>query len=164
MAVQLYPGSEVQRGDLCAFFQGSCGARTNVYSITYSLYFVDPGPPESEVLIGAANRTPVNPEIGEYYAALYIPPSAIVGQYRIRWSFKESNDTSAPQEIVMEFEVLSRSVTGACQYSQCITELMRRLRIHLRDHCVAGEELVLVDVAGEKMQVSLEELWEAIHA
>lgn len=133
MAIEFNPGSEVQRGDLCAFFQDACGVRTNLYEISYALYYVDPGPPETEVLIGAAQRTPVNPEVGEYYAAMYIPPDAAVGTYRIRWTFKEANDNSAAQTIVMEFSVVAKEVSASCQYSQCVTELMRRLRIHLRD-------------------------------
>jgi len=160
MTIQFNPGSEVQRGDLCAFFQDACGSRTNIYEITYALYYVDPGPPETEVLIGAAQRTPVNPEMGEYYAALYIPPDAIVGSYRIRWTFKEANDVSPAQEIVMEFQVVANEATLGCHYSACVRELMRRLRIHLRDQCVAGEELVEVMVHGEKIVLRMDELWE----
>jgi hypothetical protein len=133
MASEYHPGTELQRGDLCVFFEDACNVRTNVYEITYSLYYVDPGPPETEILVGYSDRTPVNPEIGEYYAALYIPPDAIVGTYRIRWSFKEANDASLATEIVMEFEVVAKEATVACQYSACVREILWRLRVHLRD-------------------------------
>ena len=133
MATEFHPGAEVQRGDLCVFFQDACKVRTNVYEIYYALYYVDPGPPETEVLIGDPQRTPDNPEVGEYYAALFIPTDAIVGTYRIRWHFKEANDSSPATEIVQEFEVVTKEMTVGCQYSQCVRELLRRLRIHLRD-------------------------------
>jgi len=60
MAVAFQPGDEVVRGDLDIFLTNALGP-TNAAEITYALYYVDPGPPEAEVLIGSAARTPVNP-------------------------------------------------------------------------------------------------------
>jgi len=65
MAVAFYPGQEVVRGDLDIFLKNSSNVPINPAEITYSLYFLDPGPPEVEVLIGSADRTPVNPAVGE---------------------------------------------------------------------------------------------------
>lgn len=131
MAVQFYPGEEIQRGDLDVFFQDSGGNPTNVYEITYAVYFVVVGPPESEVLIGAASRTPVNPQVGEYYAALFVPPSATVGTYRIRWSFKRSSgDTTAT--VVMGFTVIQKSAS-LVTYSASEQEMINSIRILIRD-------------------------------
>lgn len=155
-----HPGETIQRGDLTVFFQDSNGVPTNVSNISYAIYYVDPGPPETEVLIGKAERTPANPEKGEYYASLNVPPDAIPGLYRIRWTFQES--VSSPiNEIVEEWQVQPKNVQ-VVSYSAIVQECIRRLRIHLRDQCLAGEERVLLDVAGEKMEVSLEELWEVL--
>ena len=115
MATEFHPGQEIQRGDLCAFFEDACGVRTNVYEITYAIYFVqDLGlPTETEVLIGPAQRTPLNPEIGEYYAALFVPPDAQVGTYRIRWTFREANDASSSTiSAPRSMRVASASSTG----------------------------------------------------
>lgn len=131
MTLEFTPGSEIQRGDLDVFFQDSCNVPTNVYQITYNLYYVDPGPPETEVLIGCEDREPVNPQIGEYFAALFVPPNAQLGTYRIRWSFIRENGGTASTG-VMEFLVVEKG-SSQVTYSQCVKDLVRRLRIHLRD-------------------------------
>lgn len=164
MALEFYPGEEVQRDankGLYVKFQDDCGVPTNVYKVTYSLYYVDPGPPEQEVATGCLNRVPVNPQVGEYYAAFHIPPSAQVGKYRIRWEIIQSNGGAA-SEVVMEFNVVAQG-GQTVQYSNCVKKLVRRLRIHLRDHCIGEEEVLLLDVDGELMQVTIKQLWEAIH-
>lgn len=131
MTVQFTPGTVLQRGDLNIFLVDSNNAPINAYEITYSLYYVDPNPPNLEVLIPPANRTPVNPQIGEYYAALMVPPSAELGTYRIRWTIKQTAG-SAVQTVVQEFQVVDVS-SSVVQYTQAQTEMIRRLRILLRD-------------------------------
>ena len=131
MAINFNPGDEIQRGDLDVFFQDPGGNPSNVYEITYAIYYVDPGPPEAEVLIGSANRTPVNPQVGEYYAAMYVPPSATVGSYRIRWTFRKSS-SDVPNNVVMTFSVVEKSTTiSTCSATE--QELINSLRILLRD-------------------------------
>src|SRR3989304_407949 len=74
-------------------------------------------------------RVPVNPEIGEYYAAIRIPDTANLGLYRIRWFFKEF--INGPQNIVVqEFEVQTpgQGTFPNSQYSQKISSLIRSLR------------------------------------
>jgi len=102
MAVAFQPGQEAVRGDLDIFLTNSQGP-TNAAEITYALYFLDTG--NVEVLIAPAARIPVNPAVGEYYAALLIPTTATIGTYRIKWTMREL--VNSPQtQTVMEFAVV----------------------------------------------------------
>lgn len=135
MSVCFNQGAEVGRGDLDIFFTSqSTGNPTNVYSISYALYCVDPGTGQ-EILIGSPARTPVNPQVGEYYAAMQIPPNAAIGDYVIRWVFKRTS--AEPEEgAVMEFCVVGNSTStssSASTLGPCERELVNRLRFLLRD-------------------------------
>ena len=132
MPVVWQPGDILGRGDLDIFLTNAGGNPANAYEITYSLYYVDPGPPETEVLIPPADRTPVNPAVGEYYAAIMIPPSATPGTYRVRWTFREFSG-SPPQTVVQEWAVVEDSVVVTPGYTACEVELIWKLRVLLRD-------------------------------
>src|SRR3989344_317945 len=161
MAIAFQPGQEVVRGDLDIFLTNYQGSPTNAAEIAYALYYLDPGPPEAEVLIGAADRVPVNPAVGEYYAALMIPTSATVGTYRIRWTFREL--VNSPQtQVVQEFAVVTTTVVVVSPYTASEQEMIASLRIMLRDNCIGGEDTVELDVDGEKMVVSFHDLWETL--
>jgi len=134
MAVAFAPEQEVGRGDLDIFLTNPAGNPTNAAEISYALYYVDPGPPEAEVLIGAAARQPVNPQVGEYYAALMIPSAATVGTYRIRWTFREFI-ASPQQQVVQEFAVVAAgSQLAPSVYSTAEQEMISTLRTMLRDN------------------------------
>lgn len=133
MAVAFKPGQEVVRGDLDIFLTDAAGAPTNAAEITYALYFLDPGPPEQEVLIGAVGRIPLNPAVGEYYATLMIPTNATIGTYRIRWQFRETVN-SPLLEVVQEFAVVSEAAVIASPYSDAEQEMINTLRVMLRDN------------------------------
>ena len=92
MPVCFNVGEELGRNDLKIFLVNDLGVPIDAAEIFYSIYFVDQstGPPGIEVPIGPAQRTPSNPSVGEYYAALFVPPGASVGDYRIRWTFKQT--------------------------------------------------------------------------
>lgn len=160
MAVCFNQGQELTRGDLDMFLSNASGNPTNAYSVTYSLYCVD-ATTCAEILIGTANRTPVNPSIGEYYAALQIPPNATAGTYRIRWDIQETAG-SAVQQVVQEFCVVSTTATSTSTLSDCEQELVDKIRFMLRDKCVGGEELVELDVDGERMLVRMDDLFDAL--
>jgi len=162
MAIAWSPGTTLGRGDLDIFLTNAQGNPSNAAEIFFALYYVDPGPPEAEVLIGAAQRTPVNPAVGEYYASLMVPPSATPGTYRIKWTFKEFL-TSPYQVVAQEFAVVTTSAIVSPTYNTAQTAMMNSLRILLRDQCLGGEETVELDVAGKRMVVSLEDLWECLH-
>lgn len=156
------PGQNIGRGDLDIFFVDPQGNPTNAAEIYYALFYVDPGPPEVEVLVGPAQRTPVNPQVGEYYAALQVPGNATLGNYRIRWYFREH--ISEPlTEVVQQFDVVEPETLRVVNYTDAQWSMINKLRLLLRDQCVGGEETVELDVDGEMMDVSLEDLWGTLH-
>ena len=132
MAVAFQPGQEVVRGDLDIFLTNSGGNPTNAAEVTYAIYYLDTGP--IEVLIGSDTRVPVNPAVGEYYAALMIPTGATVGTYRIRWTFREL--INSPQtQVVQEFAVVGASnAVVVSPYTAAEQDMINTLRILLRDN------------------------------
>jgi hypothetical protein len=133
MGVVFRPGETLGRGGLDIFLTNSVGNPTNAYSIQYAIYFVDPIT-QQEVLIGPAQRTPVNPAVGEYYAALQIPGTATIGSYRIRWVMQETS-ASPQQGVVQEFGVVSQSTEVITPvYSGCVADLIRKMRVLTRDN------------------------------
>lgn len=142
MSVCLTQGETLGRTSLNLFISNSAGNAANAAAISFAIYWVDPSD-ETEILIGDPARVPVNPTVGEYYAAIMIPASAIIGDYRIRWTFREQ--TNYPdQQVVQEFGVVgSGSVTDITSVgdgsltrtlSQCETDLIHRLRVLIRDN------------------------------
>jgi len=134
MAIAFTPGQTLVRGDLDIFLTNSAGNPSNAADISYALYWVDTtGPVEVEVLIGPANRIPMNPAVGEYYASLMVPTGATPGTYRIRWTFRET--TAMPyQQVVQEFAVVATgSVLAPTIYTAGEQALIDSLRIFLRD-------------------------------
>jgi hypothetical protein len=142
-------GQETCRGDLALFTKSRDGTPKDAAEISYSIYDNTTG---VEVLLTPANRTPINPAVGEYYANFTIPVDANIGNYRIRWYFKEYLNTQEI-EVVQDFSVVENTVQvvtipgiTAVEY-----DLIRSLRILLRDnnpdrnyHFVppAGEETI----------------------
>lgn len=161
MAVAFQPGDVLGREDLNIFLTNNQGNPTNAAEISYAIYYVDPGPPESEVLIGDPARVPMNPSVGEYYASLMVPTGATPGTYRIRWTFRELVTTPQTQ-VVQEWAVVTSATTTVSTYSAEETEMIRVLRTLLRDQCVGGEETVELDVDGVRMEVRLDDLWGAL--
>lgn len=132
MAVAFNPGQTIGQGDLDIFLTNAEGYAANAFSVSYAIYYVDPGPPESEVLIGSPARTPLNPNVGEYYASLQVPANATPGNYRIRWNFQQFAG-SPLQQVVMEWAVVANGVLTTPGYSPCESELIGKLRLLLRD-------------------------------
>lgn len=132
MSVVFNPGQTIGQGDLDIFLTNAGGFPANAYSITYAIYYVAPGPPETEVLIGSATRTPVNPTVGEYYASLTVPAMATPGDYRIRWTFQQFAG-SPPQQVVMEWGVVSAGLIAVGAYSTLTQGMIDKLRLLLRD-------------------------------
>ena len=135
MSVVFTQGQLLGRGDLDIFLSNASGNPINVYQITYAIYLVDPVT-KVETLIGSNARTPVNPSVGEYYAALQVPSNAAPGDYTIRWLFRETT-SSAQEGAVQEFGVVSMAAaeTGSYTgYSSCMTDLIHKLRVLTRDN------------------------------
>lgn len=159
MAVSFYRGQQLGRNDLAIYLANAGGSPTNAAEISYALYDFTTG---QEVMLGSPRRIPSNPAVGEYYASLVIPLDANLGSYRIRWTLRELVNGPIRQAL-QEFEVADRQTVAAVQtFSTCEADLIRRTRILLRDNCIGGEEEVELNLDGERVVVTLQDLWEAL--
>lgn len=136
MGVCFEPGSTLGRSDLNIFLTNASGNPANAHTVSFALYWVDPNT-DAEVLIGDPERTPQNPAVGEYYAPIVVPNNASPGDYRIRWTFQQFAG-SPSQQVVQEFGVVQAGSVGSnvskSGYSQCVTDMIAKLRILLRDN------------------------------
>lgn len=132
MAVAFKPCDILGQGDLDIFLTNCNGNPSNAYEITYAIYYVSPTPPFAEILIGSPNRIPINPNVGEYYASLQVPASAAAGTYHIRWSFRQFAG-SPIQQVVQEWAVVAPGTTTVIGDSPCVTSMIAKLRLLLRD-------------------------------
>lgn len=128
MSVAFFKGQQLGPEDLHIFLDNSSGTPTNAAEIFYALYDVTTG---REALLGAPRRSPANPEVGKYYASLIIPLDANIGIYHVRWTFRETIGGPVHQ-VLQKFEVIDKSAV-APEMEGCETDLVRRLRIMLRD-------------------------------
>jgi hypothetical protein len=158
MSVAFFKGKQLGPDDLNICLENQSGIPTNAAEISYALLDVTTG---LEVLLGVPRRSPANPEVGKYYASLIIPLDANIGMYRIRWTFRETVGGPVHQAL-QEFEVIDSAIL-APNMSNCQADMVRRLRVMLRDNCVGAEELVELDVDGEIQQITMHTLWEALH-
>jgi hypothetical protein len=133
MGIVYQQGQVLGRGDLDIYLTNGSGNPSNAYTISYAIYYVDPVSCQ-EVLIGPDSRIPVNPAVGEYYAALQVPGSAAPGTYRVRWLFQETS-ISPQVGAVQEFGVVSSQVqTSANTMTGCMADLVRKMRVMTRDN------------------------------
>lgn len=129
MAIAFFKGQQLGPDDLDIFLESESGVPSNAAEIHYALYDFTTG---REVLLGAPRRTPANPEMGRYYASIIVPLDANLGLYRVRWSFRET--VGGPiHQAVQEFEVIDK-VTLLTPFTDCESDLIRRLRTMLRDN------------------------------
>jgi len=119
-------------GGLSIFLKGQDGSPKNAAQVFFDLYDFTTG---VEVLLPPANQTPVNPTIGEYYAAITIPIDANLGNYRIRWKVKEFLN-SPTVNILQEFAVVADPVlmNSPAGISNVQADLVSSLRVLLRDN------------------------------
>lgn len=138
MSVTFFRGQQLGRKDLDIFLVNSSGTPVNAAEISYALFDFTTG---MEVLVGVPQRIPANPSVGEYYASIIIPLDANLGDYRIRWTFREIVG-GVIQTVVQEFAVNDKQagttagmITGGVEgVSPIELDLMSRLRILLRDN------------------------------
>lgn len=140
MSVTYYRGQQLGRNDLNIFLVNAANTPVNAAEISYALYDFTTG---EEVLIGLPQREPANPSVGEYYASIVVPLDANLGDYRIRWTFREIVGGSL-QQVVQEFSVIDKAglstpsasmITGSALSATAVQlDLMARLRILLRDN------------------------------
>ncbi len=126
-------GMELSRSDgLSLFLKSKDQTPKNAAEISYDIYDYTTG---VEILLPPAKRKPVNPSVGEYYASFLIPMDANIGNYRIRWHFREYVGAREVQ-VLQEFSIVSDptqviSLAGATNIE---LDLIRSLRILLRDN------------------------------
>lgn len=128
--VSYFRGQQLGPEDLHIFLTNSSEHPTNAAEISYALYDFTTG---SEVLLGVPNRAPVNAAVGHYYASVIIPLDASIGAYRIRWQFRELIGGPLHQ-VVQEFSVIDKATAAKAVIPDVEANLIRRLRISLRDH------------------------------
>lgn len=130
MPVSFFRGQQLGREDLNIFLENSNNTPSNAAEITYALYDATTG---MEVLLGSPTRIPVNPSVGEYYASVIIPLDANIGSYRVRWTFRET--VGGPiQQVVQEFDCIDKATILTTNFTDMESDLIRRLRILLRDN------------------------------
>jgi len=130
MSLKLPLGKILGPDDLSIALTDADGHPTDVHSITYAIYDVSTG---VEVPIGPTDRVPVRKEVGFYYASIKIPENANLGTYRIRWTFQETQ-TSPTNTVFEDFTVADPEIFLADLYSPIQADMIRRLRILLRDN------------------------------
>lgn len=140
MGVTYYRGQQLGRNDLNIFLVNAANSPINAADISYALYDFTTG---AEVLLGLPLRTPANPAVGEYFASIIVPLDANLGDYRVRWTFREIVGGSI-QQVVQEFSVIDKAglstasasmiTGGALSPTNVQLDLMARLRILLRDN------------------------------
>ncbi len=132
MSVSFFRGQQLGRDDLSLFLVDANSVPTNAAEISYALFDFTTG---AEVLVGPAQRQPVNAGVGAYYASVIIPLDANLGTYRVRWTFKEY--VGGPiQQVVQEFAVIDKVTPGVVSpiATPIVADLILRLRILLRDN------------------------------
>ena len=101
----------------------------NVAELSYAIYDRTTG---MEALVGPPRRTAANPSVGEYYANIVLPLDANLGDYRIRWTFRET--VNGPiQTAVQEFDIMDRAIQTPQMFSTIMVDMIRKLRILTRD-------------------------------
>ncbi len=122
-------GQQLGREDLNIYLTNTAGNPSNAAEISYALYDFTTG---REVLVGRPVMVPENPSVGEYYASVVIPLDANIGDYRIRWTFKEL--VGGPtQEVLQEFTINDRDAKVPTLYTGQTQALITSLRTNLRD-------------------------------
>lgn len=133
MAIAFYKGQQLGRNDLNIYLVDANSTPVDAAEISYAIY---DNTLCSEVLVGGQKRNPAHPTVGEYFASVVVPLDANIGNYRVRWTFREV--VGGPiQQVVQEFEVIDKAGADclcAANYTGCETDLIRRLRILLRDN------------------------------
>ena len=132
MAVTFRRGQELGRANgLNIFIKSKDKSTVNAAEITFNLYDFTTG---VEVILPPSGRHPENPGVGEYFARFIVPLDANIGNYRIRWFFRQF--VNSPQaQVVQDFSLVDNA-------TQIITlpgitpieyDLIRGMRLMLRD-------------------------------
>lgn len=130
MSVAYKPGQTLNENDLKIIIRDIGGNLTDPYYIRYSIFDYTTG---VEVLIGAPDQVPATAGTGIYYASVTIPLDANIGDWLVRWNFRETV-TSPMVQVVQEFNIVETTVVTEVTSDTNEQLMVRRLRIILRDN------------------------------
>jgi hypothetical protein len=130
MGVAYKRGQTLTENDLKIIIRDSMGTPTDPYYISYSLFDNTTG---MQVLIGDADRLPATTGVGQYYVSSTIPLDANIGDWLVRWNFRET-PTAPLIEVVQEFNIVAEDMVVSITGNDFEDGLIRRLRIMLRDN------------------------------
>ncbi|MBD3262617.1 MAG: hypothetical protein GF334_13270 [Candidatus Altiarchaeales archaeon] len=130
MAVAYKPGQVLTESDLKILIRDTNGNLVDPSYIRYSLFDYTTG---VEVLIGAADRIPATSGTGQYYVDATIPLDANIGDWLVRWNFRETA-VSPLVQVVQEFNIVAECTTTSITETSTEDLFIRRLRIMLRDN------------------------------
>lgn len=129
MTTMFLRGQQLGREDLNIYLTNAAGNPSNAAEMSYALFDYTT---KREVLVGRPVMVPENPSVGEYYASVIIPLDANIGDYRIRWTFKEMVGAQT-QEVLQEFTINDRDTKVPTIYTGPTQAMLGSLRMNLRD-------------------------------
>jgi hypothetical protein len=140
MSVAFFPGQVLGETDLKIDIRDSSGILKDPSIITYSIFDSTTG---LDVLMGGQDQVPQKNGVGQYWVNFQIPLDANIGDWLVRWNFRE-NPGSPIIQVVQEFAVVAKQncvvhpgaayATPTQQVPAREATLLRRLRILLRDN------------------------------
>lgn len=130
MSVAFHPGQTLGPEDLKILIRDAMGNLVDPYYIRYSLFDNTTG---VEVLIGSPDRVPATSGTGQYYVDATIPLNANIGDWLVRWNFRETVGSPLVQ-VVQEFNIVKECVNISITGNPAEDGFIRRLRIMLRDN------------------------------
>jgi len=154
----LYFSSGETTSSLDVFVTDTNGFPVTPFAIAYGIYRKEGS--ELHLVSGSAEMPPQTDAIGHYMSGWLVPESPLAGEHRVIWKIQQ--DTDSPIDTAQQDFTVGITDLTAVKYGDAIHGLIMKLRTLLRD-CVGGETLVELDVGGEKLVVSMEDLYEAIH-
>jgi hypothetical protein len=130
MSVAFQPGQTLTQNDLKILIRDNVGTLVDPYYIRYSIFDYTTG---VEVLIGAPDQVPATTGVGQYYVSSTIPLDSNIGDWIVRWNFRETSGSPLIQ-VVQEFNIVAREVVTEITSDSNEQLMVRRLRIILRDN------------------------------
>lgn len=130
MSVAYQPGQTLTKDDLKIVIRDNTGTLVDPYYIRYSMFDYTTG---VEVLIGAPDQIPATTGVGQYYVSTTMPLDSNIGDWVVRWNFRETIGAPLVQ-VVQEFNIVAKDVKTDITSVDAEQLLIRRLRIILRDN------------------------------
>ena len=135
---------------------------TDPFDIKYSIFDRTSGIP---VLVGLDRLDPVRKGTGHYYISWGVPADANIGDWQAIYYIKDT-PTSQEQRVILNFCVVNPNVVTfglIGSLSPEGQELVRRLRVILRDNCFDGNTKLKVRTdENEEIELTIAQLWEII--